>query len=45
MENGGLLLMMEQTLVMLVLFVGNLDMTFDVSLLGLYTVISLSENG
>ena len=36
MENGGLLLMIMETFVMLVLFVGNLDMTFDVSLPKIY---------
>ena len=38
MENGGLLLIILQTFVVLVLFVGNLDMTFDVSLLEVCTV-------
>lgn len=33
MENGELFLMILQTVLMLALFVGNLDMTFDVSLL------------
>ena len=47
MEHGGPLLMIILTEMMLVLFVGNLDMTFDVSLLEIcdvYTNLSQVDN-